>query len=53
MTEEPYDKIICPAGGFQDEAEIQCSTAIVDTNQVCAHQEEADTGMILHCPQWC
>ncbi|MGH0129970.1 UNVERIFIED_CONTAM: hypothetical protein FKN15_055833 [Acipenser sinensis] len=49
IEQAPHDKILILARGFEDEAEVWSSAEMVDTNQQSAHQEEANTIIILHC----
>ncbi len=45
------DKIIVVAGGFSDEEMAESSKSDVDTTQLEARHEEADTRIILHCTE--
>ncbi len=51
IVQAPSSKIIVVAGGFSDEEMAESSKSDVDTTQLEARHEEADTRIILHCTE--
>ena len=49
LAQAPADKLIVAAGVFEDEKEVHCSQQTVDTRDLGANHEEADTRIVLHC----
>ena len=49
IVQAPSSKVIVVAGGFTDEEMVESSQSNVDTVQLEARHEEADTRIVLHC----
>jgi len=49
----PSDKTIVVARGFREETEVACSNPDIDTKQLQACHQEADTRIVLHCVNAC
>ena len=45
----PENKIVVVSGGFKDEQQVESSAPGVNTDELEAKHEEADTRLILHC----
>jgi hypothetical protein len=49
IVQAPSNKIIVASGGFSNEEQVESSSPDINTEELEARHEEADTRMILHC----
>lgn len=47
ILQTPQNKVIVVSGGFSDEKQVEASSPLVNTEELEAQHEEADTHMIL------